>query len=122
MGFLNDCIKSLSGNPAMSQKQELITRLNEKRKQVQLLVKPHKKQQAPKPPPRLDDSTPPNGVSPCFDLRPVVSQQYISEERESLTKSLNDSNCKGMAFFYNDYKLLNQIFFLKIICLVGVSI
>ncbi|XP_047513038.1 NCK-interacting protein with SH3 domain isoform X2 [Pieris napi] len=94
LGFLNDCIKSLSENPAMSQKQEIVVRLNEKRKQVQFLVKPHKKQQAPKPPPRLDDHTPPNGVSPCFDLRPVVSQQYISEEKESPTKSLSDSNCK----------------------------
>lgn len=94
MGFLNECIKNLNENPPMAQKQEILLRLNEKRKQIQVLVKPHKKQQAPKPPPRLDDNTPPNGVSPSFDLRPVVSQQYISEENESPTKSL--SNCKGM--------------------------
>lgn len=66
----------------------------ERKKQVQMFVKPHsKKQQAPKPPPRLDDSTPPNGVSPSFDLRPVVSQQQISEERDSPPKSSsNDEN------------------------------
>ncbi|CAH2073694.1 unnamed protein product, partial [Iphiclides podalirius] len=39
-----------------------------------------KKPPAPKPPPRWDDSTPPNGVSPSFDLRPVVSQQHVSED------------------------------------------
>nr|XP_053625438.1 NCK-interacting protein with SH3 domain isoform X2 [Plodia interpunctella] len=56
-----------------------------------------KKPQAPKPPPRLDDTTPPNGVSPSFDLRPVVSQQQMSEERESSQsppKSQNNSISK----------------------------
>ncbi|CAK1545316.1 unnamed protein product [Leptosia nina] len=94
LGFLNDCIKSLNENPAMAQKQEILQRLSEKRKQVQVLVKPSKKQQAPKPPPRLDDNTPPNGVSPSFDLRPVVSQQHISEEQESPTKSLSSNVVK----------------------------
>lgn len=82
----------------LSQKPDLLAKLNEKKKQVQLLVKPHRKQQAPKPPPRLDDHTPPNGVSPSFDLRPVVSQQHISEERESTQspcKSADSSSAKG---------------------------
>lgn len=84
LAFLNDCMKSISDSGTMSQKQELLAKLNEKKKQIQLSVKPHgKKAPAPKPPPRLDDCTPPNGVSPCFDLRPVVSQQHISEDRES---------------------------------------
>lgn len=78
----------------MSQKQELLGKLNEKKRQLQVNLKPHaKKAPAPKPPPRLDDSTPPNGVSPSFDLRPVVSQQHITEEREnsqSPTKSANN--------------------------------
>lgn len=78
-----------------SQKQELLTRLNEKKKQLQNLVKPpSKKQPAPKPPPRLDDSTPPNGVSPSFDLRPVISQQNISDEQtsQSPSKCTNTNN------------------------------
>ncbi|XP_050558794.1 NCK-interacting protein with SH3 domain isoform X2 [Spodoptera frugiperda] len=84
LAFLNDCMKSISESGTMSQKQELLAKLNEKKKQIQLSIKPHgKKAPAPKPPPRLDDCTPPNGVSPCFDLRPVVSQQHISEDRES---------------------------------------
>lgn len=81
----------------MSQKQEILIKLGEKKKQIQALVKPHKKMQAPKPPPRFDD-TPPNGVSPSFDLRPVVSQQHISEERESIqspSKSADSSITKG---------------------------
>ncbi|KPI91578.1 NCK-interacting protein with SH3 domain [Papilio xuthus] len=85
LAFLNDCIKSLNENHTMSsQKQETLARLNEKKKQIQLLVKPaSKKPPAPKPPPRWDDSTPPNGVSPSFDLRPVVSQQHVSEEYDA---------------------------------------
>ncbi|XP_063359322.1 NCK-interacting protein with SH3 domain [Cydia amplana] len=85
LAFLSSCIKSLNEDNAMSgQKQELLARLSEKKKQLQMLLRPHnKKPPAPKPPPRLDDATPPNGVSPSFDLRPVVSQQYISEERDS---------------------------------------
>ncbi|XP_038215929.1 NCK-interacting protein with SH3 domain [Zerene cesonia] len=94
LGFLSDCMKSLNDNTAMAQRQDLLARLSEKKKQIQGLVKPHKKQQAPKPPPRLDDSTPPNGVSPSFDLRPVVSQQHLSEERDSPTRSLNSSVSK----------------------------
>ncbi|KAL4714574.1 hypothetical protein ACJJTC_006620 [Scirpophaga incertulas] len=84
LGFLNDCIKSISEtNLSSTQKQDLLSRLNDKRKQIQKLVKPSaKKPQAPKPPMRLDDCTPPNGVSPSFDLRPVVSQQQINEECE----------------------------------------
>ncbi|KOB75852.1 Transcription initiation factor TFIID subunit 5, partial [Operophtera brumata] len=82
LGFLTDSIESLSENNAMSQKHELVTRLSDKKKQIQLLVRPHRKQQAPKPPPRFDD-TPPNGVSPSFDLRPVVSQQHINIEDEN---------------------------------------
>ncbi|KAM3963164.1 NCK-interacting protein with SH3 domain [Aphomia sociella] len=100
LAFLNDCIKNLNDNNAMStQKQELLNKLNEKKKQIQMFVKPHsKKPPAPKPPPRLDDSTPPNGVSPSFDLRPVVSQQQISEERDSQSppKSLNNSSSKDV--------------------------
>ncbi|XP_068629826.1 NCK-interacting protein with SH3 domain [Battus philenor] len=85
LAFLNDCIKNLNDNNTMStQKQETLTKLNEKKKQVQLLIKPpSKKPPAPKPPPRWDDSTPPNGVSPSFDLRPVVSQQHVTEEYEA---------------------------------------
>ncbi|KAJ0180613.1 hypothetical protein K1T71_004017 [Dendrolimus kikuchii] len=83
LSFLNDCIKHLSES-AMSQKQDIITRLQEKKKQVQILVKPLiKKAPAPKPPPRFEDNTPPNGVSPSFDLRPVVSQQHITEDIET---------------------------------------
>ncbi|CAB3224681.1 unnamed protein product [Arctia plantaginis] len=97
LGFLNDCLKNISDSNTMSQKQELVAKLNEKKRQLLLSVKPHtKKMQAPKPPPRLDDSTPPNGVSPSFDLRPVVSQQHITEENEaplSPTKSTS-SECK----------------------------
>lgn len=88
----------MSENSQMQHKQDLVAKLSEKRKQVQLLVKPHRKQQAPKPPPRLDDNTLPNGVSPCFDLRPVVSQQHVSEERESTQspcKSTDSSLAKG---------------------------
>lgn len=67
-----------------AQKQDLLARLSEKKKQITASVRPqNKKPQAPKPPPRLDDPTPPNGVSPSFDLRPIVSQQYINEERDS---------------------------------------
>ncbi|XP_063378241.1 NCK-interacting protein with SH3 domain [Cydia fagiglandana] len=99
LAFLSSCIKSLNEDNAMSgQKQELLARLSEKKKQLQILTRPqNKKAQAPKPPPRLDDATPPNGVSPSFDLRPVVSQQYISEERDSSSpKSVidNDDNSK----------------------------
>ncbi|CAG4989094.1 unnamed protein product [Parnassius apollo] len=66
-----------------SQKQETLARLNEKRKQVQLSIKPQsKKAPAPKPPPHWDDTTPPNGISPSFDLRPIVSQQQVTEEHE----------------------------------------
>ncbi|XP_013195935.2 NCK-interacting protein with SH3 domain [Amyelois transitella] len=83
--FINDCIKNLNDcNAVSTQKQELLARLHEKKKQIQMSMKPQsKKPPAPKPPPRLDDTTPPNGVSPSFDLRPVVSQQQMSEERES---------------------------------------
>lgn len=88
----------------MSQKQDILGRLREKKKQVQVLVKPSvKKAPAPKPPPRLDDHTPPNGVSPSFDLRPVVSQQQISEERgtpQSPVKSVTKSVSKGL-YYYN---------------------
>ncbi|XP_050680775.1 NCK-interacting protein with SH3 domain isoform X1 [Leptidea sinapis] len=94
LNFLNECIRNLSENSTLEQKEEIIFMLNEKKKQVQSLAKPYKKPQAPKPPPRLDDHTPPNGVSPCFDLRPIVSQQNISEERDSPTKSLNSSVSK----------------------------
>ncbi|XP_030038903.2 NCK-interacting protein with SH3 domain [Manduca sexta] len=93
LSFLNDCIQNLSENNAMSQKQELLIRLNEKRKQVQMSIKPpSKKPPAPKPPPRLDDSTPPNGVSPSFDLRPIVSRQHISEEREVMQSPSKSAN------------------------------
>ncbi|XP_072943937.1 NCK-interacting protein with SH3 domain [Epargyreus clarus] len=94
LSFINDCVMNLSDNNSMtSQKQELIGKLVEKKRQLQLLVKPlSKKQPAPKPPPRLDDSTPPNGVSPSFDLRPVVSQQQISEESESSPTRMANSN------------------------------
>lgn len=84
----------------MSQKHELLAKLIDKKKQIQVQVKPHRKSQAPKPPPRFDD-TPPNGVSPSFDLRPVVSQQHISEERESTqspSKSADSSLTKGTLF------------------------
>ncbi|XP_045785598.1 NCK-interacting protein with SH3 domain [Maniola jurtina] len=99
LAFINDCIKSLNECNAMTtQKQELLTKLNEKKKQLQVLVKPpSKKQAAPKPPLHLDENTPPNGVSPCFDLRPVVSQQHISEERQSCSspsKSVNSTVTK----------------------------
>ncbi|VVD02012.1 unnamed protein product [Leptidea sinapis] len=94
LNFLNECIRNLSENSTLEQKEEIIFMLNEKKKQVQSLAKPYKKPQAPKPPPRLDDHTPPNGVSPCFDLRPIVSQQNMSEERDSPTKSLNSSVSK----------------------------
>lgn len=101
MAFVKDCIKSLNECNAMtSQKQELLSKLNEKKKQLHALVKPpSKKQAAPKPPVHLDENTPPNGVSPCFDLRPVVSQQHISEERQSCSspsKSVNSAVNKGM--------------------------
>ncbi|CAK1581789.1 unnamed protein product [Parnassius mnemosyne] len=94
LAFLNDCINNLNENNTMSsQKQETLARLNEQRKQVQLSIKPQsKKAPAPKPPPRWDDSTPPNGVSPSFDLRPIVSQQQVTEEHEpplSPTKTEN---------------------------------
>lgn len=77
----------------MSQKQDLLAKLSEKKKQIQISLKPHgKKAPAPKPPPRLDDCTPPNGVSPCFDLRPVISQQHIYEERESSPSPTKPNN------------------------------
>lgn len=97
LSFLNECIKNLSEG-TMSQKQEILSSLHEKKKQIQLVIKPPvKKAPAPKPPPRLDDGTPPNGVSPAFDLRPVVSQQHITEEHEtsqSPTKTTNDNVTK----------------------------
>ncbi|CAG9783845.1 unnamed protein product [Diatraea saccharalis] len=98
LSFLNDCIKSLNENNSIStQKQELLAGLIEKKKQIEMSMKPpSKKAQAPKPPLRLDDGTPPNGVSPSFDLRPVVSQQQITEEREStnsyIGKELEEKN------------------------------
>lgn len=77
----------------MPQKQDLLGKLSEKKKQIQISLKPHgKKAPAPKPPPRLDDCTPPNGVSPCFDLRPVISQQHICEERESSPSPTKPNN------------------------------
>lgn len=98
MAFLNDSIKNLNDSGVSTTKQELLVRLIEKKKQIQMSLKPHmKKPQAPKPPPRLDESTPTNGVSPSFDLRPVVSQQHISEERESSQspKLMNSIDPKG---------------------------
>lgn len=96
LAFLNDCIRSLSENNTSTQKQELLARLNDKKRQIQMFVKPpSKKPQAPKPPPRLDDNTPPNGVSPSFDLRPVVSQQQITEERECQSPVKSVSSAKG---------------------------
>ncbi|XP_026744468.1 NCK-interacting protein with SH3 domain isoform X1 [Trichoplusia ni] len=93
LAFLNDCIRNISESNSMSQKQDLLLKLSEKKKQLQITLKPHgKKAPAPKPPPRLDDSTPPNGVSPSFDLRPVVSQQHISEERESSQSPTKPAN------------------------------
>ncbi|XP_045445913.1 NCK-interacting protein with SH3 domain [Melitaea cinxia] len=94
LAFLNECIKNLKDNNNMtSQKQELLTKLNEKKKHIQTLIKPpSKKHAAPKPPPRLDDSTPPNGVSPSFDLRPVVSQQQITEEKQCYSSPSNSLN------------------------------
>ncbi|XP_028173438.1 NCK-interacting protein with SH3 domain isoform X5 [Ostrinia furnacalis] len=98
LAFVNDCIKSIGENSLSAQKQELVSRLNEKKKQLQMFVKPlSKKAQAPKPPPRLDDHTPPNGVSPSFDLRPVVSQQQISEERECQSPVKSVSSAKENA-------------------------
>lgn len=97
LSFLLDCIKSLNDNIVMAPEQELLTKLSDKKEQMQLLVKPYKKPQAPKPPLRFDDTSP-NGVSPSFDLRPVVSQQHISEERESTQspcKSGDSSLAKG---------------------------
>ncbi|KAL0842193.1 hypothetical protein ABMA28_014356 [Loxostege sticticalis] len=95
LAFLNDCIRSLSENNTSTQKQELLARLNDKKRQIQMFVKPpSKKPQAPKPPPRLDDNTPPNGVSPSFDLRPVVSQQQITEERECQSPVKSVSSAK----------------------------
>lgn len=84
MAFVNDCIKNLNDSGMSSQKQELLGILNEKKKHIHAIVKPHgKKPLAPRPPLRLDEGTPPNGLSPSFDLRPVVSQQQLSEIRES---------------------------------------
>lgn len=84
IAFVNDCIKNLNDSGMSPQKQELLGRLSDKKKQIHAILKPHgKKPPAPRPPPRLDDSTPPNGVSPSFDLRPVVSQQQLGEVRES---------------------------------------
>ncbi|XP_026744474.1 NCK-interacting protein with SH3 domain isoform X2 [Trichoplusia ni] len=61
LAFLNDCIRNISESNSMSQKQDLLLKLSEKKKQLQITLKPHgKKAPAPKPPPRLDDSTPPN--------------------------------------------------------------
>lgn len=102
LAFLNDCIKSLGENGG-SQKQEVLAKLVEKKRHIQMSLKPHsKKSQAPKPPPRFDDSTPPNGVSPSFDLRPVVSQQHISEERDSQSpQSVNNNDSKGVFLFKN---------------------
>ncbi|XP_022820088.1 NCK-interacting protein with SH3 domain isoform X2 [Spodoptera litura] len=86
-------MKNINESGTMAQKQELLAKLNEKKKQIQISIKPHgKKAPAPKPPPRLDDCTPPNGVSPCFDLRPVVSQQHISEDRESSPSPTKPNN------------------------------
>ncbi|CAH2251159.1 jg11826 [Pararge aegeria aegeria] len=99
LAFVNASIKSLNECNAMTtQKQELLSKLNEKKKQLQVLVKPpSKKQPAPQPPVNLDENTPPNGVSPCFDLRPVVSQQHIAEELQSCSspsKSVNSAVTK----------------------------
>lgn len=95
LAFINDCIKNLNDSGMSSHKQELLSTLNEKKKQIHAIVKPHgKKSQAPRPPQRLDDSTPPNGVSPSFDLRPVVSQQQFTEIRES-SQSPPKINGKG---------------------------
>ncbi|CAG9114408.1 unnamed protein product [Plutella xylostella] len=93
MSFLNNCIKSLNDdNVISSHKQELLARLTEKRKIIQLSLKPpSKKPPAPKPPPRLDDHTPPNGVSPSFDLRPVVSQQHVTEELDQSPTTANNN-------------------------------
>ncbi|CAH0721752.1 unnamed protein product, partial [Brenthis ino] len=109
LGFLNDCIRNLNDNTTMtSQKQELLMRLNEKKKQIKASLKPSsKKQAAPKPPPRLDDSTPPNGVSPCFDLRPVVSQQQISEEKHTCSSPSKSQNSTSALKDDDDKKTLS---------------
>lgn len=105
MAFVNDCIKNLNDSGMSSQKQELLGRLNEKKKQIHAIVKPHgKKLPAPRPPPRLDEGTPPNGLSPSFDLRPVVSQQQLSEMRETC-QSPPKSNDKGEIIFCTFNKL-----------------
>ncbi|KAJ2952666.1 hypothetical protein O0L34_g7004 [Tuta absoluta] len=91
--FLNDCLKSLNDTGMASQKQDLVSRLNEKKKQIQSCLKRQaKKPPAPKPPPRLDDSSPQNGVSMPFDLRPVVSQQHLEEERGSQSPPISNNN------------------------------
>lgn len=102
MSFLNNCIKSLNDdNVISSHKQELLARLTEKRKIIQLSLKPpSKKPPAPKPPPRLDDHTPPNGVSPSFDLRPVVSQQHVTEELDQSPTTANNNLQNGMLTFF----------------------
>lgn len=97
-----------SGN--LSQKQELLTRLNEKRRAIQILVKPSKKPPAPKPPPRMDDGTPPNGVSPSFDLRPIVSQQNINDEREQSSPSKTPIVTNNVTYGMN---YLGQISFIN---------
>ncbi|XP_041977373.1 NCK-interacting protein with SH3 domain [Aricia agestis] len=91
LGFLNDSISSLKDNATTSHKEELLARLNEKKKQIQTLVKPpSKKQQAPKPPPRFDD-TPPCGVSPSFDMRP------ISDEKQNTQSPSRGHNLNNIA-------------------------
>ncbi|KAI5636320.1 SH3 domain-containing protein [Phthorimaea operculella] len=93
LAFLNDCLKSLNDSGMASQKQELVGRLNEKKKQIQSCLKRQaKKPPAPKPPPRLDDSSPQNGVSLPFDLRPIVSQQHLEEERGSQSPPISNNN------------------------------
>lgn len=88
MNFINDCLKNLNEDTKSSSKLELIAQLNEKKHQLQLSTKAHsRKSQAPKPPPRFDDNSP-NGLSPSFDLRPLVSQQNLNDEKEHVKTTM----------------------------------
>uniref|UniRef100_A0A2A4JQU5 SH3 domain-containing protein n=1 Tax=Heliothis virescens TaxID=7102 RepID=A0A2A4JQU5_HELVI len=94
LAFLNDCMKNISESSGMSQKQELLVKLNEKKKQIQISVKPHgKKAPAPKPPPRLDDCTPPNDDEECRK-KPTVgktSSNQVSSDTDNQDDSQDSS-------------------------------
>lgn len=95
ISFLDQAVDSLSRDTTMTKdKQEVLAKLTEKKRQIQMLYKPNKKPPAPKPPARFDDTqsvSVSNGVSPAFDLTPLMSQQIINEQMSPRSPTIEET-------------------------------